>query len=104
MAASNLDLLVEQGATWAYVLTLKDAASTPVDLTTASAKMQLRKGYGSPVVVELSSTGTISLALSDVETRGIRGGDYIYDLELTQGSTVSRLVQGRVTVSPEVTI
>lgn len=115
MAASTLDLLIEQGTTWSYVLKLTDPEGAAVDLTAATAKMQVRdKAGGFILVVELSTDnsriaidgaqGTITLNLTDGETRGLKGGTYAYDLELTQGSTVTRLVQGRVVVSPEVTV
>ena len=49
------------------------------------------------------STGQVTLSLTATVTAGLASGRYVYDVELTTGSTVSRVLEGLVTVSPEVT-
>jgi hypothetical protein len=84
-----------------------------MNLTGATAKMQLRRSYSTPVVFELNTTnsrillggalGTVSLELSPEETEEIPSGNFVYDLEITTGGVVRKLIKGTVTVTPEVT-
>lgn len=101
-----------QGATWDYQLVWKSGGS-PVDLTGYSARLQARATYNtSSTVLSLTSgngitlggtAGTITLAASATTTAAIPAAQYVYDLELVNGSTVTRLVQGYLNVSAEVT-
>lgn len=111
-APGYLDLVCYQGATFDYTLTWK-TAGTPVDLTGYSARMQVRETYTSSSAV-LSFTngtgitlggtaGTILIATNAGTTAGLLAGQYVYDLEMVSGTNVTRLVQGKFTVDPEVT-
>jgi hypothetical protein len=50
-------------------------------------------------------TGYILVSLGSTATAQIKAGTYFYDVELmsNNGATVQRLVQGMITVYPEVT-
>lgn len=111
-APGYLNLICYQGASFDYTLTWK-SAGTPVDLTGYSARMQVREDYTSSTAV-LSFTngtgitlggtaGTILIATTAGTTANLAAGDYVYDLEMVSGGTVTRLVQGKFTVDPEVT-
>jgi len=111
-----LDLNCYQGASFDYTLTWKTSGA-PVDLTGYSARMQVRDSYdaGSAIVSLTNGTGitlggtagTILVALTSVQTAALDGTSnvqYIYDLELQSGAGyVTRLVEGRFLVYPEVT-
>ena len=110
---ATLDLTIYQGATWDRSLTWQSPAGTPVNLTGYTAAMQVRARRDVAPVLSLASgtgitlggaLGTIALAATATTTAAIPAGTYLYDLELTSGATVTRLVQGRVTVSPEITV
>ena len=111
-----LDLKMWQGATWNYELVWEDGnPSAPVDLTGYTAKMQVRIiKPASKVILELTSLlgggitlggvdGTIDLDLSAADTAEIPAGRYVYDLEMTDGSIVTRLIEGAFVVSGGVT-
>ena len=111
-----LDLTCYQGASFNYDLTWK-LNNVPVDLTGFSARMQVRETYDSTAVtfaltsgsgITLGGTaGTIYLEASPTATAlldGTPNTQYVYDLELVSGaSAVTRLVQGRFFIDPEVT-
>jgi len=111
-----LDLNCYQGANFDYTLTWQ-TNGTAVNLTGYTARMQVRESYdaGTAVVSLTSGTGitlggtagTIGLALSATATAALDGTpntQYIYDLELVTGAGyVTRLVEGRFMVYPEVT-
>lgn len=113
----NLDMYA--GATFDYTLTWAED-STPVNLTGYSARMQARRSYTeSAYVFELTSSsgitlggsaGTIALLYSATNTATVgttlanTKTQLVYDLELVSGTgVVTRLVQGVITVWPEVT-
>ena len=107
----NLDMW--QGASWDYTLTWT-TNGTAVDLTNYSARMQARASYhATATVLSITSgsgitlggtAGTILLEADPVTTAGVPSGSYVYDLELVSpGSAVTRLVEGTLTVDPEVT-
>lgn len=115
MPAKQLDITIEQGATFVMNLTWKSAGS-PVDLTGYTAKMQARWSYSdaTPLVTFTTADNTITLggALGTISVSGMatitgltkpRTG--VYDLELTETATgkVTRLLQGAAHISPEVT-
>lgn len=86
---------------------------TAVDLTGYTAAMQIRSTPSSPVaVVSLTNTsgitlggtaGTIDIRITAATMGSVAPGQYVYDLELTQGTDVSRLMQGTFLVDAEVT-
>jgi hypothetical protein len=76
--------------------------------------MQLRQTYESATadltlttanggIVITGATGTITVTATDEQTEALTPGYYVYDLELTSGSNISRLVQGQITVAEQVT-
>lgn len=113
MLAGQLDLVIEQGATFTLSLFYQDDTGAAVDITGRTARMQLRSAITSADVVLALTTengrisidgprGLIALSISAADTAGL-SGDGVYDLELVNGAVVERVLQGAYTVSPEVT-
>jgi hypothetical protein len=115
MAAGNYDILIEQGATFMLDLTWKDTEGTPIDISGCFVRMQIRKTYNSDAVFSLTNdsdggietggvAGTITAEISAEDTRDIdiRRGYYDLEIEFPSG-IVTRLIQGGVDVSREVT-
>ena len=106
------DMTAYQGATFDSVLTWS-IDGDPVDLTGYTAAMQVRETPSSPrIVLSLASgsgitlggaAGTITLNISAATMETRAAGNYFYDLELTSGASVTRLIQGIFTISAEVT-
>jgi hypothetical protein len=115
MAAASYDFEIEQGATLLKPIVWKDSTGTAVNLTGYTAKMQIRKSVSSTdVLLELSTTngklsitagtGTITMIFSATTTAAIDWSRGKYDLELTSSSgVVTRLLEGEITVSKEIT-
>jgi hypothetical protein len=112
-APATLDLICYQGASFDYQLTW-NLNDTPVDLTNYDARMQVRPSYNSSsVVLNLTAgtgitlggtAGTVFIEATPTQTAAIAAGQYVYDLEMVAaGGAVTRLVEGRFTVDPEVT-
>tara|TARA_A100001391_G_C5028880_1_gene267810 strand:+ start:617 stop:1030 length:414 start_codon:yes stop_codon:yes gene_type:complete len=132
MAAGNFSFTIEQGTTTDFELAYKDSNGDPIDLTGYQARMQLKDSAGgSTTFLTLTSTlqpdgtglnlsgsgginaakpttsGTIGVFISHATSSNLTFGTAVYDLEIVSGSgnttVVTRLVQGKVRLSKEVT-
>jgi hypothetical protein len=107
--ATKANLVIDQGTTYSTDINLTDENGDPLNLSGYSANSQIRKHYTSSNSVVFSTTinataGVITLALSANQTSNIVSGRYVYDIELTDVSnSVSRIVEGIVTITPQVT-
>ena len=106
--AQKVNIVVDQGTTFSTSFTFTDDADNPIDFTSYTAASQMRKSYSSSTSysfdVGLTSSGIITLGMSANTTTQITAGRYLYDLEVTDINGVrSRLVEGIVTVTPEIT-
>jgi hypothetical protein len=114
MSAGLYRIWCEQGATFTLPLVWKQADGTPVDLTGYSAQMDVRTSKtAETAVVELTTingritlggaTGEITLMIPATITATLDPAAYVYDLELIQGVTVYRILEGTFVVDGEVT-
>ena len=113
--AAVYDITIEQGATFRLSLIWKDSSNVPVNLTGYTARMQVRRSY-TDTVIQLAMTteggsitlggaaGTINVVSAATATEDIAARAGVYDLELmSSDGVVTRLVEGKVTIKPEVT-
>jgi len=113
MTAGVYNFTLDQGSVFYINLKYQDPNGVPINLTGNTARMQLRRQYSSPVVLTLTTggggfvitgaTGNIAIQITDEQTETLEEGFYVYDLELNNGGVISRLIQGTITVSPQVT-
>tara|TARA_R100000742_G_C4261384_1_gene79173 strand:+ start:734 stop:1072 length:339 start_codon:yes stop_codon:yes gene_type:complete len=110
--AAIANLLIDQGATFTSTITVYNSDDSVFDLTDYTAAAQVRKSYSSSsasatFTVSFSSDrtlGQITLSLTPTQTAELEEGRYVYDVEVTSSdSTVTRVLQGTVTVSPNAT-
>lgn len=113
MSAGIYNLEIEQGATFERLITLNTSTSgSPLNLTEYTGKAQIRRGYGSSEVtveftvtfLEPRSNGQLRISLTSTQTSALSPlYSYVYDLEITKSGVVTRVLQGTIIVSPEVT-
>lgn len=125
MAAARYSFIIEQGATTNIQVTWNDESGSAVDLSGYQARMQMRPSATSETIYlslssSLQSDGTgVNMSGSDGETAVQSGsiGIYIsaatssllsfdtayYDLEMVSGNEVTRLMEGQVKLSKNVT-
>lgn len=113
--AGYYDITIEQGATYVQALIWKDSDGVAMDLTGYTARMQIRAKKSSETVLHEATTenggiaitaltGTVTITISAADTAAFDFLKGVYDLELISGtSVVTRLVEGSVAVSLEVT-
>ena len=125
MAAGRYSFVIEQGSTLNLELQYKDASGTPIDLTDYGGRMQIRPSVASSTVyITLSSSlepdgtglnfsgsngqtppssGSIGVYISAASSSLLNFDMAVYDLELYSGSYVTRILEGQVKLSKEVT-
>lgn len=117
-ATTNVyDIIVDQGATLLRSIGLKNSAKRAVPLVGYTGVMEIRyqKTESTEVVLTLTtenggievnaSAGTVLIIASPAQTAALTPGKYVYDLEMTETSTgsVTKIIQGNLTVRAEVT-
>ena len=113
---AKLKFTIYQGATFRKRMTwYAPGKKTPIDLTGCAARMQVRAEIGSPtILLELTTenggitlggaTGSVELLSAPSETATMAWDGGVWDLEIVHpGGEVTRLAQGSLCVSPEVT-
>jgi hypothetical protein len=106
--AQKVNIVIDQGTTFNTSFTFTTDNDDPIDFSTYTAASQMRKSYSSSTsyafTVGLGNTGLITIGMNANTTSSITAGRYLYDLEVTDISGIkSRLVEGIVTVTPEIT-
>ena len=110
--SGSTSFTVTNSATGTYIS--GGIATVPMNLTGYTARLQVRSLPSDPdAVLTLTTenggititplTGFVAVTASATQTGAIDEGTYVYDIELVNGSIVTRLAQGQVVVSPEVT-
>ena len=133
MAAGIYNFTIEQGTTFQRTFKYKDANGDPLDLSNHSVRMQIRndkadntgsflhefgsgssfslEGSGGLFILSTSSAapaGTLdqfTLFISASTTENMTFNSAIYDIEIEESSSgiVTRLLQGKIKISKEVT-
>jgi len=109
--ATTRNLTIDQGSTYSISIEISDALGNPIDLTDYTIRAQLRKSYGSNTYTAFTTSvgvnpanGVITLSLSSTQTGSLRFGRYVYDIEIENDEdVVTRVLEGIVTITPEVT-
>jgi hypothetical protein len=107
--AANRDISVYQGDTYAHELRIRNSANANVTITSRTYSGQIRKKRNSDTVaatftseITNGANGIVVMSLSSAATANIAAGTYVYDFQETNGSTVTTLITGTVTVVGEV--
>ena len=111
MSAGYHHFVIEQGATFSHVLTLKDSSGSLINLSGyQSAQMDLRRDpeqssallsltTGNSRITLGDSAGTVTLLVSASDTGSLTATDGVYDLEITDAaSNTFRILEGTFTV------
>lgn len=106
--ATKVNLIIDQGTTFVTAVTFNDESGSAIDFSSYTGQAQMRKHFTSSnstsFSVSLSNNGVVSLSLTANQTSNLVAGRYVYDLEVVDSSNIiSRLIEGIVTVTPNVT-
>jgi hypothetical protein len=107
--SGKYNIVAEQGATFNLNFRV-ETNGTPWNLTDYSFAMQVRRSTSATTTLlnlttaTMTSVGHVSATASATTMSNIPAGRWIYDIELTSlGGEVTRILEGRFIVTPEVT-
>jgi hypothetical protein len=107
--AATRNITIYQGDTYAHELRIKNSSNANVNITSRTYTGQIRKKRNSETSAATFSSeitnaanGIVVLSLTSAQTANIAAGTYVYDFQETNGSTVTTLITGTVTVTGEV--
>lgn len=120
--AAFLTLSINQGESYTQVMSYREktdeqqceSEAAPVDIRGWTAKMQIRRAIGQPVVIELTETdgieiepepnGVFTIALTKAQTMLLTAESYMYDLFFTRpDNTTEKVLYGSIIVNKAVT-
>ena len=111
MSAGTYNLVIDQGSDFALDLVIKEAGAA-LDLSNYSGRAQLRTSVAASstsatftVTKTNAAGGALKIELAAATSTALAAGQYVYDLEIytANDSVVKRILQGDVTITPEVT-
>ena len=108
--ATISNLYVDQGSTYSNIISVTASNGQALNLSGYTVASQMRKSYQSSTYHSFTATvydaanGKIRLQLTDEQSGAIPAGRWLYDVEIesTAGAR-TRVVQGIVTVQPQIT-
>jgi hypothetical protein len=121
MPAGNYNITIEQGSDLNIPIIMRESDGSPIDLTDYTAHMQIRSAPGGTIYDELTTANSritiedfsylgtthwrIILHFPNATSSAYSFTNGVYDLEIEDDSSViTRLIEGKVTISPEVTV
>ena len=107
--AATRNITIYQGDTYAHELRIKNSANANVTITSRTYTGQIRKKRNSDTVaatftseITNGANGIVVMSLSAAATANIAAGTYVYDFQETNGTIITTLITGTVTVTGEV--
>ncbi len=109
--ASFLELSCDQGSNFSVNLDLTNDDGAAINVAGFTFTSSIRKSYYSSnvtanltVTIANSAAGNVALSMNAVTTANIVAGRYLYDVKMVRtDSTVSRVIEGIITVFPQIT-
>ena len=106
--SGKYNIVAEQGATFNLNFRI-ETDGTPWNLAGYTFAMQVRRSSSSATTLlnltsaTMTSVGRVSATVNATTMSGVPAGRWVYDIELTTGTTVTRILEGRFIVTPQVT-
>lgn len=110
--AAYVELYVDQGTTFNNVINITDdTTNTPVNVAGYTVSSQMRRSYYSvnpsaniTCTITDAPNGEITMSMTAANTSNIKAGRYLFDVEtIDTNGTVSRILEGIITVTPQIT-
>jgi hypothetical protein len=110
--SNKSNLVIDQGTSFEAYIDLTDMNDDPINVAAYTANAQMRRWYSSSntAAVFIANTsiepanGVIKLSLTASQTANLDHGRYVYDVTIiNSANTITRVLEGIVTVTPRVT-
>jgi hypothetical protein len=110
MQAATRNITIYQGDTYVHELRIRNSANANVNITSRIYSGQIRKRRSSDATSAIftseitnAANGIVVMSLTADQTANLKSGSYVYDFQEVNGSTVTTLMTGVVTVTGQVT-
>jgi len=106
--ATVKNIVIDQGTTFDFTIGLTNDDGSGKDLSNYTVRAQLRKSYYSNTYTSFTTSkvdleGEITISLTATQTSELKAGRYVYDIEIEGNSETVRVLEGIITITPEVT-
>lgn len=109
--ATKTNIIVDQGATFSVLLTIRNAQGQTYDLTGGNVTAYFKKSYTTSTGHAFDTTivnarsGQVLIQASDEQTSEFEPGRYVYDIVVTDSDGKKfRAIEGLLTVTPGVVL
>ena len=109
--SAYVELYIDQGTSFNNVINLTDdVTNTPINIAGYTAISQLRRSYYSAnasanitCTITNASNGELTLSMTAANTANLKPGRYVFDVKtVDELNTTSRVLEGIITVTPQV--
>jgi hypothetical protein len=104
------NISVDQGSSFTSIIVVEGVEGLIVNLEDYTVRGQIRKTYASLTAVNFTAeiisedSGEIEISLTAAQTRAMKPGRYVYDVEVIDDTNiVTRVVEGQIEINPAVT-
>ena len=106
--ATISNIVIDQGTTFSLELNLTNDDNSAKNLADYTVTSQMRKSYEATTATDFTTakvdaTGKITISLTAAQTAALKSGRYVYDIEIASSAETLRVLEGIVTVTPNVT-
>ena len=111
--AISTNFVIDQGSMFESTINVTNADGSTYDLTEMVIASQMRKSFYTSSFIDINAVvdgnpldGQIKISITPTMSNAIKPGRYVYDVEIhhnTDPDIAQRVLQGIITVSPQVT-
>jgi hypothetical protein len=108
--AAERNITIYQGDTYLHELRLRNSANANINISSRTYSGQVRKTSSSSNSIAVFTTavtdganGVVQFSIASSVTANIKSGVYYYDFQEVNGSFVTTLIAGKVSLQGEVT-
>ena len=108
--ATVQNITIDQGTTFSLTINLTNDDNSAKNLANYTIASQMRKSYEATTktdftTAKVDATGEVTISLTAAQTTAVKAGRFVYDVEITGTDPVAtlRVLEGLVTVTPQVT-
>jgi hypothetical protein len=110
--AAYVELYIDQGTTFSNIINITDdTTNTPVNIQGYIVSSQMRRSYYSAnpsaniiCTVTNAPEGEVTMSMTAANTSNIKAGRYLFDVEtIDTVGNVSRILEGIITITPQIT-
>ena len=98
----GVNLTIFSGADFNTTFTIKTSAGSSIDFSNYTGTSNIKKsaiGTANTIGVTLGDTnGRVTLSMGSTVTRSLSEGRYLYDINVSSGSTFYKIIEGNVLV------